>query len=232
MTSPQDIFSRDDQTSLTEAEGKALLTDLGLTVPASRTVEDSASAVAAAEEIGYPVVLKIASPAVSHKSEWAGGIGVVVGLTTPEDVRTTATQQLRAANERGIEANVLVESAVDLDAGIECIVGGIRDPSFGPVVMVGLGGIFTEVFDDTAHRLAPIDSTVAEQMIAELDAYALLSGIRGEEPRSIASLVDVIVTVSDLLDTYPQIAEIDLNPVLVTAEDAIELDALIALSEE
>lgn len=221
----------DGRQTLTEAEGKRVLADAGIETPPFALCGTAEAAVEAAEDIGYPVVVKISAPSVTHKSEWADGAGVAVGLRSAEDVRTAANRVFEAADDRAIEAEVLVEAAVDIDAGTEVIVGGLRDPSFGPVVLTGLGGVFTEVFEDTSHRIAPIDVAEARAAIAELQAARLLEGYRGSDPADVAALAEVVATVGDLVTDFP-IAEIDVNPVLASADGAIALDALVVLENE
>ena len=212
----------DGRTTLTEAEGKRLLASAGVETTDFRVCEDADAAVEAADAIGYPVVVKVSSPAVTHKSDWAGGIGVAVGLDSPDAVRDAAAGIRTAAEERGVDAGVLVEAAMDLDRGTEVIVGGVRDPSFGPVVLTGLGGVFTEIFEDTSHRIAPIDHTEARSAIEELHAAELLHGYRGRVRTA------AVVAVGDLVTEYP-IAELDVNPLLATADGVIALDALVVL---
>lgn len=219
----------DDRTSLTEAEAKRLLADAGVAVPEFRVVESADAAVDAAEAIGYPVVAKVASPAVLHKSEWGEGAGVAVGLDSPEAVRDAAERILSLADEEGTDASVMLEEMADLEAGVEVIVGGVRKPAFGPTVLVGLGGVFTEVLEDVSHRLAPVDRAEARTMIDELDGAALLSGYRGRPAADLDSLADVVVAVGDLLADHDEIAEIDVNPVLATEDGAVALDALVVL---
>jgi acyl-CoA synthetase (NDP forming) len=174
--------------------------------------------------------VKVSSPDVTHKSDWAGGVGVAVGLDAPDAVREATTAVLDAADERGVAADVLVEAAMDLERGTEVIVGGVRDPSFGPVVLTGLGGVFTEIFEDTSHRIAPIDGREARAMIEELQSAPLLSGYRGSDPADVESLAETIAAVGDLVVDQP-IAELDVNPVLATTDGVIALDALVVLEE-
>lgn len=215
---------------LTEAEGKRLLSEAGVETPSFAVCGDADAAVDAAAEIGYPVVVKVSAPEVTHKSEWAGGIGVAVGLSSADAVRDAADAILAAARDRGTDAAVLVEAAVDTAAGTEVIVGGLRDPSFGPVVLTGLGGVFTEVFEDTSHRIAPVDRAEARAAIEELRAARLLSGYRGSDPADLDALADVVATAGDLVDEHP-IAELDINPVLASADGATALDALVVLED-
>ncbi|WP_435182511.1 acetate--CoA ligase family protein [Halobellus sp. EA9] len=221
----------DGRTTLTEAEGKEFLASAGIDTPEFAVCADADAAVDAAGEVGYPVVVKVASPAVTHKSDWAGGVGVAVGLDSGDAVREAATRIFEAADERGIETDVLVESALDTDRGTEVIVGGLRDPSFGPVVLTGLGGVFTEVFEDTSHRIAPIDRAEARSAIEELRAVELLRGYRGSEPADVDALAEAVAAVGDLVTDHP-IAELDVNPVLAGTDGVMTLDALVVLEDQ
>jgi len=232
VSDPEPIATarEDGRATLTEAEGKRLLASAGVETTDFRVCVDADAAVEAAAAIGYPVVVKVASPEVTHKSDWAGGIGVAVGLDSPEAVRDAAAEILAAAEERGIAADVLVEEAMDVDRGTEVIVGGVRDPSFGPVVLTGLGGVFTEIFEDTTHRIAPIDHAEARSAIDELRAAELLYGYRGSDPADVDALAAAVVAVGDLVVGHP-IAELDVNPLLTTADGVIALDALVVLED-
>ena len=230
MSDPVEAARRDGRTTLTEAEGKTLLAEAGVETPAFRVAADADEAVDAAEAIGYPVVVKVSSPSVTHKSEWADGAGVAVGLESADAVRDAAERIRTAADERGIDAAVLVEEARDVDAGTEVIVGGLRDPSFGPVVLTGLGGVFTEIFEDTSHRIAPIDAAEARAAVEELRSARLLQGYRGSDPADVGALADAVTAVGDMV-AERDIAEIDVNPVLVSGDGAVALDALVVLEE-
>jgi acyl-CoA synthetase (NDP forming) len=232
MSEPEPIAAAraEGRTTLTEAEGKRLLASVGVETTEFRVCTDADAAVAAAEGIGYPVVAKVSSSAVTHKSDWADGVGVAVGLDSPEAVRDAAAEILAAADERGIDAEVLIEAAADLDRGTEVIVGGVRDPSFGPVVLTGLGGVFTEIFEDTSHRIAPIDRPEARAAIEELRAAPLLHGYRGSDPADVDALAAAVVAVGNLVVDHP-IAELDVNPLLATADGVIALDALVVLED-
>ncbi len=224
--------ARDEgRTRLTEAESKALLSAAGVETPAFGVAASADEAVAAAEDVGFPVVVKVSSPDVTHKSEWGDGAGVTVGLDSADAVREAVERIEAAADATGVDADVLVEEAADVDAGTEVIVGGLRDPSFGPVVLTGLGGVFTEVFEDTSHRLAPVGRAEATRAVESLRAARLLEGYRGRDPADVAALADVVVAVGDLLVDRPEIAEVDVNPVLARADGATALDALVVLGE-
>lgn len=231
MSDPIETALADDRTALTEAEAKRLLADAGIEVPDFREVDTADAALDAAGAIGYPVVAKVASAEVQHKSEWGGGIGVALGLDSAETVRAAAERILAEADDAGIEASVLIEEAADVNAGTEVIVGGLRKRSFGPTVLVGLGGVFTEVLEDVSHRLAPVDRTEARAAIDDLAGARLLAGYRGRPPADLDALADVVVAVGDLLDAHDAIEEIDVNPVLATEDGAVALDALVLLTE-
>ncbi|PSQ03631.1 acetyl-CoA synthetase I subunit beta [Halobacteriales archaeon QS_6_71_20] len=219
------------RTTLTEAESKSLLREAGVETTAFAVAADADGAAAAAETVGFPVVLKVSSPAVTHKSEWGGGAGVAVGLETAEAVRGAAERVLTEAEAAGVEADLLVEELRDTDGGTEVIVGGLRDPSFGPVVLAGLGGVFAEVFEDTGHRLAPVDRAEARAAIEELQAAELLGGYRGGDAADVDALADVVAAVGDLVVAREAVVEVDVNPVLVTGEGAVALDALVVLDD-
>lgn len=232
MTDPDPVATAraEGRTTLTEAEGKRLLAAAGVETPAFEVCSSADAAVAAAEAVGFPVVVKVASPAVTHKSEWAGGAGVALDLRSPGAVAAAVERVFEAAEERGLAVDALVEPAVETSEGTEVIVGGLRDPSFGPVVLAGLGGVFTELFADTSHRVAPVSRAEARGAIEELQAAPLLSGYRGAEPADVEALAAVVETVGDLVDDQP-VAELDVNPVLATPDGAVALDALVVLEE-
>jgi acyl-CoA synthetase (NDP forming) len=229
---PIAVAQADGRQTLTEAEAKRLLSNASIQTPAFTVVTDPGAAVDAAADIGYPVVAKVSAPSVTHKSEWADGAGVAVGLDSPDAVRDAVDAIFMAAETHGIDADVLIEEAHDVDAGTELIVGGLRDPSFGPVVLTGLGGVFTEVYEDTSHRVAPIDRAEARAAIHELTAINLLEGYRGREVADLDALADVVTAVGDLVDERDAIAEMDVNPVLATHDGAVALDALVVLEDD
>jgi succinyl-CoA synthetase beta subunit len=229
---PIETARAEDRTTLTEAESKRVLASVGIETPAHEVVETPDEAVAAAEAVGFPVVLKVSSPAVRHKSEWADGAGVALGLDSAEAVRAAAEGVRRAADTEAIEASILVERGVDTEGGTEVIVGGLRDESFGPTVLVGLGGVFTEVFEDTSHRLAPIDTDEARTAIGELRSATLLRGYRDRPAADLDALAATVRAVGDLVANHEQLAEVDLNPVLASPDGAVALDGLVTLRED
>lgn len=215
---------------LLESEAKQLLSSAGINVPTHELASSLEAAVDAAERIGYPVVLKVSASAVQHKSEWADGAGVALDLKNGQDFREAAERIFEAADDTEISADVLVEEAADTDRGLETIVGGVRDESFGPVLLFGLGGTFTEVLQDTSYRLAPISTAEAHDMLADIDATPLLDGYRGRPAVDRRSLAETITTVGGLLVERESIQEMEINPLLATADsEPVALDALVTL---
>ncbi|SFS89467.1 acetate--CoA ligase family protein [Halostagnicola kamekurae] len=232
MSDPLETATKAGRTALTESEAKAVLSARGIAVPDGETAQTPAEAVDAAGRLGYPVVVKIESPSVQHKSDWGGGIGVALGLEDGDAVEAAAAEILETAEERGIEAAVRVESALEVDGGIEVIVGGTRDPSFGPTVLVGLGGVAVEVLEDTSHRLAPVTTEEALAMTRELEASPLLDGYRGEPAIDRDAVADAIQTVGEFLVDEPSVSEVEVNPLLARGDDALALDALVTLTPD
>jgi acyl-CoA synthetase (NDP forming) len=215
---------------LTEIEAKQVFKSIGINTVETRLAASLKEATAICDDIGFPVVLKIASPDITHKSD-AGG--VKVGLNNKTEVRkaygeimASARQKYPAARIEGVSVQSMARP------GIEIIIGMFKDSQFGPVIMFGLGGIFVEVLKDVSFRLIPIVSRDAEEMIKEIKGYSLLQGYRGQEPAHIPSLVDILLKVSDLVEQTPDIKEIDLNPVFAYKDTALAVDARIVLEEK
>ncbi|MCS7237692.1 MAG: acetate--CoA ligase family protein [Thermoguttaceae bacterium] len=213
---------------LPESQALALLGLYGLQVPSYRVCRSPEQAVAAAEEIGYPVVLRIQSPAVIHKTEVGG---VLVDVRSAEDVRrgfALLVERLKAARPDAPLEGILVRRMIP--PGHEMIIGGKRDPSFGPVVMVGLGGIYVELWQAVAFALAPATAGQVRKMLTKTKADKLLSGLRGQPAADVNAFVDAVVRLSMLLADCPRIAEMDLNPVIVGPVGYGIADARIVLS--
>ncbi|MGH2477124.1 MAG: acetate--CoA ligase family protein, partial [Candidatus Limnocylindrales bacterium] len=213
---------------LSERESLDLLRAAGLAVTSAIAVPDADAAVEAARPLGgHAVALKVDAPGLVHKSD----LGLVrLGLIGDDAVRAAADDLFATARRHGLDARgLLVEPMAD--AGLELIVGLRRDPSFGPVVLVGLGGLLAETIDDVAIRLAPIGRDEASAMLADLRGAALLDGVRGRPRADRAAVVDLIVGLARMAVDRPDIAEVDLNPVIASPDGALAVDALVVLRE-
>ena len=220
-------------TDLVEYQALAVLEHYGLGVPAYDLAPDTDAAVAAAERIGYPVVMKIAGPKILHKTDVGG---VVLNLADAAAVRKAYDDMIARVRSRMGEQVEIVGVLVQkmLAKGKEVILGMRRDARFGPLLMVGLGGIYTEALRDVSFRLAPLRQTDAHEMIHELRSIKLLTGVRGEPPSDLDALVDSLLRVSQMATEHPQIRELDINPLLVYArgEGAVAADARIILGAD
>lgn len=212
---------------MTEPEVWELFESYGLPVPRHRLVRNEDEAVLACESIGYPVVLKIVSPDILHKSD-AGG--VKVNLRNKDDMLSAYHDILAniKANRPGAEI-VGILAAEMLPQGVECIIGMTEDASFGPAIMFGLGGIFVEVLKDVSFRVLPVDKKNALDMIGEIKGSAILRGIRGQKPKDIDAMADLIVKVAALLEANPAIRELDINPCFIYENGVMPADARIIL---
>ncbi|MGI0008416.1 MAG: 4-hydroxybutyrate--CoA ligase [Nitrosopumilaceae archaeon] len=199
--------------NLLEEEGQEVLRAYGFPVPKSILATKDKEAIQAAKKIGFPVVMKIASPQIIHKSD-AGG--VKVGLKNPQEVRTAFKEIIKNAKKYDKKATikgVLVQEMVK--GGKETIIGSKLESGFGPVVMFGMGGIYVEVLKDVTFRLAPITNKEADEMISSIKTNKLLQGVRGEKPSDLKKLSECIQRLSQLVSDFKEIKELDMNPVLV-----------------
>jgi len=212
---------------LTEIESKRVIKDAGIKIVETHLAKSQKEAVQISSEIGFPVVLKIASPDITHKTD-AGG--VKVGLQSVAEVKKAYAEIMASVRKKFPRAKIEGVAVQRMaKPGIEIIVGMFKDAQFGPVIMFGLGGIFVEVLKDVSFRLIPIVRRDAEEMIKEIKGYALLNGYRRQEPAHIPSLVDVLLKLSALVEKTPEIKEIDLNPVFAYKNSAVAVDARIVL---
>ena len=202
--------------NLLEEEGQEVLRAYGFPVPKSILATKDKDAIKAAKKIGFPVVMKIASPQIIHKSD-AGG--VKVGLKNPQEVRSAFKEIIKNAKKYDKKATikgVLVQEMVK--GGKETIIGSKLEPGFGPVIMFGMGGIYVEVLKDVTFRLAPITNTESDEMISSIKTNKLLQGVRGEKPSDLKKLSECIQRLSQLVSDFKEIKELDMNPVLVFAK--------------
>lgn len=218
---------KEKRTVLTEIEAKQILSQAGINCTDTRLATSKNEAVALCEEIGYPAVLKISSVDITHKSD-AGGVKVNLKDKAAvekayDDIMASCTSKYPDANIEGVAVQGMAK------IGTEVIIGMTKDPSFGPVLMFGLGGIFVEVLKDVAFRIVPLDKNDASEMIQEIKGKKLLEGYRGEDPADIPYLEDMLLKLSDLVDKLDGIAEIDMNPVFAYKKGAVVVDARIIL---
>ncbi|MGA9387676.1 MAG: acetate--CoA ligase family protein [Candidatus Bathyarchaeia archaeon] len=218
---------RDNRKSLLETEAKTVCEDYGIPITRFELAKNEAEAVEFAEAIGYPVVLKIVSPDIIHKSDVGG---VVVDLRGAKAVRGAYKQILGSIKKHDAKAKIIGVLVQEMaPASTEVIVGSIKDPQFGPAIMFGLGGVFVEVLKDVTFRIAPVTEEEAREMIEEVKAYPLLKGYRGSPPADINAIVKIILATSKLVMEHQEIKELDLNPIMVYEKGAKTVDARIIL---
>ena len=216
------------QSEIVEFQAQEVLRAYGLPTPKTVLARSSDEAVAAAEEIGYPVVLKIASPDISHKSDVGG---VKVNLRNATEVMETfkdITARAQRMRQEAYIAGCLVQEMAP--PGVkEVIIGFKRDEEFGPMLMFGLGGIYVEIMKDISFRLAPLSRQDAFEIVREIKSYMLLKGIKGEQPVDFTALEDIIMVMSQMALDLPQVWEAEFNPVLINHEKAIVADVRMTL---
>src|SRR5450631_4224365 len=222
-----DLVKADKRTSLTAPEGKLVCDAYGIPVPKEGVAKSAADAAKIAADMGFPVVMKIVSQDILHKTE-AGG--VIVGVKTAADAEKAYGTILGNAKAYKSDARIEgIQVQQMLTAGTEVIVGSITDGSFGKLVAFGLGGVLVEVLKDVTFRLAPATREDALSMLDGIQAHEMLKGVRGGDPVSREALAEVIVKVSQLITDFPEISEMDLNPVFATKSDAIAADVRIVV---
>jgi acyl-CoA synthetase (NDP forming) len=234
-SSARAVFDRvrsEGRVSIADFEARAIMTAYGLDIPQSEIAETPERALEIAASMGYPVVLKIASPDILHKTDVGG---VKVGLQNAEDVRDAYELMVYRAQRYIPEARILgclVQQMVPA-GGIEVLVGMNRDPQFGPLVTFGLGGIYVETLKDVTFRVAPFSPQEAEEMLDEIRAHALLDGVRGKPAMDKAAIVDTLLRIGQLVQDFPEIAELDINPMMVYPRDqgAISIDMRLILEK-
>lgn len=217
----------EQRTVVLEHEAREILTAYGFNQPTYTLAVTSAEAVETWKEIGGPVAMKIVSPQIVHKSDIGG---VFLNLNNEGEIQEAFSEIMTSAKKYHQDADIRGVLVMPMArAGIECIIGGICDDTFGPTVMFGLGGIFVEVLGDVSFRVAPINATTAKEMIEEIKGAPILQGIRGQKPVRMDELAETLQRLSVLLAAEKQIAEIDLNPVFVDEEGVSLVDARMIL---
>ena len=222
-----DEVKKEGRSILTEFESKRILKQIGVPVVETRLAMNQKEAVSISQKIGFPVVLKITSPDVVHKTDSGG---VKLGLINTSEVKKAYDDILRSVKKKypralihGISVQKMARPAT------EVIIGTSKDPQFGPVIMFGLGGIFVEVLKDVSFRVIPVNRKDAQEMIQEIKGFPLLRGYRGKEPASIPALIAMILKVSKFINENPQIREMELNPIFAYKDKALAVDARIIL---
>lgn len=210
--------------NLYEFEAKEICSAIGIPVPELRVAKTVEAALAEAKDLGYPLVLKIISPKVIHKSDVGG---VILNISKEEQLETAFSQLKSLIADANDFYGVLIEKMQPPD--LEMIIGMYRDPQFGPVILCGLGGVFVEAMGDVSYRLAPLDKLDIKEMLEELKGKKILAGIRGKGAKDIDAFTNIILKVSKLALDFPEIQEIDLNPVFLYEKGAVVVDARIIL---
>ena len=224
-----DIIKTSSTTILDELQCKKAMVEYGISVTEPVLAQSQEAAVTAAEKVGYPVVMKIVSPQITHKSDIGG---VRVGLASRDEVSRAYDEIMAAAADKAPEA-VIDGIAVQKMAptGLELVVGMSKDPQFGPVLMFGLGGTLVEVLKDVAFRIVPLTRQDAQAMIRQIKAYRLLEGYRGQPPVDIPHIEELLLKVSKMAEENPEIKEMDINPLIAYDKGAIAVDARIILED-
>jgi acetyltransferase len=217
---------------LGELEAREVMAAYGMRLPQSELARSPEEAAEIANRIGYPVVMKISSPDILHKSDIGG---VRVGLQSASEVRDAF--ELIEYRARRYQPNADIRGMLIQEMapkGRECLVGVSRDPQFGPLLGFGLGGIYVEVLKDVVFRLAPLSRQEAEAQVRAIRSFQILAGARGEAPADIGSVIETVLRMSQLVTDFPNIVEMDLNPLVVydQGQGSIVLDARIILSGE
>ena len=222
------IAKEEGRDFLFEHEAKDLCSYYDLPVTKITVEKTEEKIVESAKRIGFPIVLKIVSPQILHKSD-AGG--VLIDIKNETEVREgyqKIIKNIQAFDPSAEITGILIQEMAPW--GTEVIVGSTKDPTFGATLMFGLGGIFVEILKDVSFRLAPITKSDAKEMIQEIKAYKILEGVRGKPPSDINAIVEILLKTSDMIIECPEISELDMNPVLVYEKDAKIVDARVILS--
>ncbi len=213
--------------NLLETEARELLEYYGITLPPAILARTRKEALIGAKELGFPVALKIVSPDIIHKSDMGG---VMLNLKEDREVECAFDRIINNAEKVTSPSRIVgVLVSPMAQKGQECIIGIVRNPQFGPVVMFGLGGIFVEVLKDVSFRITPLTDFDVDDMITEIKGYPLLTGLRGEAPKDIITLKDIIIRITKMAIDNSEVKEVDLNPIIVHEKRASIVDARIII---
>lgn len=225
-----DKVKKEGRKFLLESEAKTVCREYGIPVTDFKVAKNGTEAVEFAQKIGYPVVLKIVSPDVIHKSDVGG---VIVNLEDAKDVQRAYEQIMDSVKKHKSNAKIVGVLVQEMaPQSTEIIVGATKDPQFGPTLMFGLGGIFVEILKDVTFRIAPITEDEAREMITAVKAYPLLKGYRNAPQADIEAIVEILLNTSRLVMEHQEIKELDLNPIMVYEKGAKTVDARIILNSE
>ena len=215
---------------LNEIESKRMLSRAGIQVNDTRLAISKEEAINIAKQLGFPVVLKIVSPDITHKSD-AGGVRL--GIKTSKQVGKVYDDIMNSVNKKHPQARIQGVSVQKMARpGVEVIIGMAKDDQFGPVIMFGLGGISVEILKDVAFRVVSLTRRDAAEMIREIKGYPLLEGYRGQEPADVSKLEDLLLKVSNFVEQNPQVRELDINPVFAYCAGAVAVDARVVLEDK
>ena len=218
---------KEKRTLLTEIEAKQLLKEAGIAVVETRLATSKEKAMALSEKLGFPVVMKIASVDVVHKSD-AGG--VKLGLKTTAQVGKAYDEIMKSIKKAFPQARIQGVSVQTMaKQGAEVIIGMSKDAQFGPVLMFGLGGVLVEILKDVSFRIVPLQPRDASEMIRDIKGFPLLQGYRGSDPIDVATLESMLLKVSAFAENTPAIKELDLNPIFAYKDGAVAVDARVVL---
>ena len=215
--------AKKEKRSLLETEAKELLREYGIPVPDFKLIKSEEEISGLAKEMNFPITMKIVSPEIIHKTD-AGG--VKLNIKDETEARLAYQEIISKAKKYNKEAQIFgVITYSMIPKATEIIIGMMKDPHFGPVIMFGLGGIFVEVLKDISFRILPIEERDAEEMINEIKGYEILEGARGEGPKDIKAIKNLLIKISQLALENPEISEIDLNPIFVFEKGLQVIDA-------
>jgi len=230
MKKSSDAFTqarKEGRNYLLEPEAKIVCMEYGIPVTRFKVALTQDEAVKFADQIGYPIVLKIVSPDILHKFDVGGVMLNLRGAVEVKDAYNRVLENVKRHTPDAKIVGVLVQEMAP--TATEVIVGSTKDPQFGPALMFGLGGIFVEILKDVTFRIAPITESDAKEMITEVKAYPILKGYRGQPPADVDAIVKILMSTSQLVMDHMEIKELDLNPIMVYEKGAKTVDARIIL---
>jgi acyl-CoA synthetase (NDP forming) len=225
-----EILKKSDSNILNEIQCKTILKEYGINVTEPVLAKSKDEAVSVANNLGYPMVMKIISPQITHKSDIGG---VKLGLQNEDQVKNAYDEIMTAVKEKAAEAVIEGVSLQKMaEPGLELVIGMTKDPQFGPMLMFGLGGTFVEVIKDVSFRIVPLTNEDAGDMIRQIKAHRLLEGYREQPAVDIKYLEKLLLKLSELIEENPEIKEMDINPLIAYSNGAVAVDARIILDRE